>query len=107
MTPLGRLMAWYKSNCNGDWEHSYGVSVSTLDNPGWSLRISLADTVLEGEPFDSIEENRSDGDWIVCRLEDSEGKSFAAYGGPGNLEEMLLTFLCWAESVPIQSNEKG
>ena len=27
------LQAWYMSNCNGDWEHGYGVSVRTLDNP--------------------------------------------------------------------------
>jgi hypothetical protein len=36
------LMRWYLAECNGDWEHSYGVRVETLDNPGWSLKIDSA-----------------------------------------------------------------
>ena len=28
------LMNWYESNCDGDWEHSYGVKIESLDNPG-------------------------------------------------------------------------
>ena len=35
---------WYKGNCNGDWEHSYGITIETLDNPGWDFTIDL--TVL-------------------------------------------------------------
>ena len=30
-----RLQKWYKSQCNGDWEHSFGIKIETLDNPGW------------------------------------------------------------------------
>jgi hypothetical protein len=29
------LQAWYAEQCDGDWEHQFGVSVETLDNPGW------------------------------------------------------------------------
>lgn len=39
--PLKGLQDWYCSQCNGDWEHGYGVSIETLDNPGWSLKIEL------------------------------------------------------------------
>ena len=35
---------WYLSQCNGDWEHAYGVKIDTLDNPGWTLEVE--DTVL-------------------------------------------------------------
>ncbi len=27
---LERLCSWYSQKCNGDWEHSYGVSIDTL-----------------------------------------------------------------------------
>lgn len=30
------LQKWYKSQCDGDWEHEYGIKIETVDNPGWS-----------------------------------------------------------------------
>lgn len=44
MDTLQELQRWYRSQCNGDWEHSYGVKIDTLDNPGWSVTVELADT---------------------------------------------------------------
>lgn len=41
------LSSWYRKECNGDWEHTYGISIQTLDNPGWSVRIDLLDTSFE------------------------------------------------------------
>lgn len=31
---LERLERWYAAQCNGDWEHTYGVKIGYLDNPG-------------------------------------------------------------------------
>jgi len=36
---LTELQAWYVVQCDGDWEHTYGVKIETLDNPGWMLRV--------------------------------------------------------------------
>lgn len=33
------LQEWYIQNCDGDWEHCYGIKIGTLDNPGWSIDI--------------------------------------------------------------------
>lgn len=41
------LQRWYLGQCNDEWEHSFGVAIETLDNPGWSLRIELEETSLE------------------------------------------------------------
>ena len=35
---LNWLMQWYLGECNNDWEHTYGVEIGTLDNPGWSQK---------------------------------------------------------------------
>jgi Immunity protein 53 len=51
MNALQELQQWYQSQCNGDWEHTYGVKIDTLDNPGWSVTIELADTYLYGRTF--------------------------------------------------------
>lgn len=49
------LQDWYFENCNGDWEHTYGITIETLDNPGWQLKICLEDTKYENIGIDSYE----------------------------------------------------
>lgn len=82
--------------CNGDWEHTYGIFISNIDNPGWSLKVELKDTYLYNAAFEEIKIQRSDeGDWILCKIEEGD---FQGYGGPGNLSELIGIFLEWAEN---------
>lgn len=95
MEILAWIQHWYKEHCNGDWEHSYGMQISTLDNPGWAVKISLEDTGLQDIKFPGVEVDRSDNDWMTCKIgftDEREGIHFLGYGGPGNLEEILITF---------------
>ncbi|MDJ0951259.1 MAG: immunity 53 family protein [Alphaproteobacteria bacterium] len=87
------LQRWYEDQCDGDWEHSFGVKIETLDNPGWSVDVDLTETDLEGVPFETIKIDRTEHDWIYCDLR--EGKFFAACG-PQNLAEILRIFREWA-----------
>jgi hypothetical protein len=48
MSSLRSLEDWYASRCDGDWERSFGITIETLDNPGWAVRIDLAETRLAG-----------------------------------------------------------
>ena len=41
MNAVSDLQKWYRSQCNGEWEHAEGISIGTLDNPGWSIEVSL------------------------------------------------------------------
>jgi hypothetical protein len=91
---LQQLQKWYHSQCDGDWEHGYGVSIGTLDNPGWGVSINLKDTSLEGKPFTEIHRIEHETDWISCRIKDG---NFEGHGGPFMLEEILKIFLAWAE----------
>ena len=56
---LLRLQQWYASQCNGDWEHQFGVRVDTLDNSGWPVRIDLVGTLLEDRLCQEIAEGAS------------------------------------------------
>jgi hypothetical protein len=94
MDALTWLQGWYLSRCNGDWEHSHGIEISTIDNPGWSVEIDLAHTGLAGRPFVAGRENRGEQDWIDCRVEDGVFKGF---GGPLNLTGIFDVFRRWAE----------
>jgi hypothetical protein len=95
MNSLARLQQWYLDQCDEDWEHTYGVTISTLDNPGWNLEIDLKDTGLEGKSFEPVHygmfENAetSGNDWIFCKV---DGDKFSAAGGPLKLEEIINMF---------------
>ncbi|GAA2482127.1 immunity 53 family protein [Winogradskya humida] len=86
------LQAWYATQCNGDWEHEFGIRIETLDNPGWTIVIDLGDTALEDKPYERQEIHRSEHDWIFTRV---ESRQFTASCGPLNLGEVLHLFRCW------------
>lgn len=93
MEVLKWLEKWYLSNCDGDWEHGYGIRIETLDNPGWAVRINLEDTLLEDKPFENVDYERTDKDWVHCKLKDGW---YEGFGGACNLEEILNIFKLWA-----------
>jgi hypothetical protein len=83
------LMSWYRDQCDGDWEHQYGVEIGTLDNPGWSFAVDLLDTKFEGRTVDRVVQERSDDDWIHLW---SDGVKFHVACGPTNLGEAIEAF---------------
>ncbi|WP_163341178.1 immunity 53 family protein [Desulfopila sp. IMCC35008] len=99
MKAIKELEEWYLSQCNEDWEHTYGVEIGTLDNPGWLLKIDLMDTDLEDSEYQEFsygvgEEADTSGDnWLITKLENGK---FVGYGGPQKLEELIRLFLAWA-----------
>ena len=90
---LASLQTWYDAQCNGEWEHRYGVTVETLDNPGWRVTIDLTGTALAAKPFDAIEDLSSASEWLHCSVQESQ---FRGAGGPHQLEAILRVFLDWA-----------
>lgn len=88
------LEQWYKSQCDGDWEHLFGIKIETLDNPGWCISIDILDTILENKIFEDYEIMNGDEDWIFCRVKDG---CFDGAGDPTKLEEIILKFKEWVE----------
>lgn len=80
---------WYKNNCNGDWEHSYGISVDTLDNPGWDIKIDLKNTTLQDRKIEYNLIEKDEDDWYGIKVEDAQ---FIASGDPAKLEFLLNKF---------------
>jgi hypothetical protein len=92
MTSLNRLTKWYASQCNGDWEHRYGVKIETLDNPGWLVEIDLLGTKGENKSVDRTKLEKTENDWIQYWV---ENRKFHAACGPGNLSEVIDIFCDW------------
>jgi hypothetical protein len=81
------------------------VKIDTLDNPGWSIKIDLAHTPMQGraferveygEPSEDLEEWKRTGSWWVARV---EGGTFAVSCGPLDLSAAIGVFRRWVEAA--------
>ena len=95
MTAIQRLQHWFIANCDGDWEHGMGITISTLDNPGWLIDINVEGTALAGIIKSPTAVDRGLNNWLHASC---DGNVFRLRCGPSNLEEALLLFLNLAES---------
>lgn len=99
MDRLNELQDWYAAQCDGEWEHRYGVSIESLDNPGWLLKVELTGTALAARRFEAIRTGVGEGDhpvsrrWMVCEVKD---QVWVGAGDESKLKELLRVFLDWA-----------
>lgn len=107
MSHLEALQEWYALMCDDDWEHEFGVSVDTIDNPGWTVTVDLERTPLEGCEC-SIDARYAGGEWLHVV---GDGKKFKAACGPRSLDRAVATFLWFAqedsELSPQERAERG
>jgi hypothetical protein len=89
---LSWIEDWYCSQCDGRWEHDYGLKIDTIDNPGWSLTVDLTRTPKESAAASETKIERSDTDWVHYFVREAR---FEALGGARNLREMLCLFRNW------------
>ena len=102
MNSIEWLQSWYKAQCNGDWEHQYGVEIVTIDNPGWRLKIDLTGTPLDGVSMPEVRSSEinhagleGNQEWLHCKV---EGNRFVGAGGPTSLLQVCEVFKSWFES---------
>lgn len=93
------LQNWYKSNCDGDWEHENLVRIQSLDNPGWLLEIEMMNissklSIKKWELFEVSEEN-----WLGYDVEEHK---FTASGDPTKLEALIMIFKILLEEGQIE-----
>jgi hypothetical protein len=103
------IQSWYLRNCDGDWEHQFGIVIETLDNPGWSVTVDLEMTALDGKTIDlicrgvseeeSLGGSSGDIDWLVCKTENNK---FIGYGGPRNLARIIQEFKIFSEKHEVE-----
>jgi hypothetical protein len=95
---LERLEEWFESNCDGDWEHGYGIRIETLDNPGWMLRFDLTGTRLQDATVDRVSKNGpNENIWIDYW---TDGSTLYLACGPRSLHDALEIALDLLEDPP-------
>ncbi len=109
MDDIERLQNWFRKQCNGEWEHSNGVTIQSTDNPGWWISIDLHATGMENTPFPPIirGDGRSDDPqptWLNCQVIDG---IFQGAGDSERLGEILRLFLSWVDKTESQNGDEG
>jgi hypothetical protein len=93
------LERFYVSECDGDWEHQYGVKIETLDNPGWMVKVDVFETELHDLHIEYAQEERSASDWLGIEL---VKQRFRGVGDPYKLTTILERF-----RLLVEENRKG
>ncbi len=83
------MQEWYTKQCDGEWEHHYGVEIDTLDNPGWHVVIDVESTELSDVNFDGYTMENGNDDWYFIEM---KNRQFRATGDPSKLEFLLSNF---------------
>lgn len=83
------LQEWLLDHSDGEWEHDEGVTIESLDNPGWLLRVALTGTDLEGAVLDKRELNGESASWVHAW---ADGTTFDAAAGPLGLGAAIEEF---------------
>ena len=97
MHPVEFLQSWYQAQANGEWERARGVTIETLETPGWMVTVDLAGTVLDGRTMVAVQRERSAQDWLLCEVEE---KQFRGQGDSQKLLTILEIFQRWASEPP-------
>ncbi len=88
------LQGWYHLQCDGDWEHEFGINIKTVDNPGWYVTIDLTGTECEELDFENVTYEANESDWYYCQKKDNR---FDVSCSPSNLTLVLKIFRHWVE----------
>lgn len=104
MTELEWIMNWFDSQCDGDWEHEYGIKIITSDNPGWIVRIDLAETELEKLNIEYYLVEKSEQDWYGISIKKSV---FEGVGDTNKLSFILNKFKELVDEFKSSANSRA
>ena len=93
MNPLEFLLSWYRKQCNGTWEQANGITIETMNTPGWMVTIDLIETPLQDKPMPAVRQERSETDWLLCEVDHNR---FRGQGDAQKLILILQAFQTWA-----------
>jgi hypothetical protein len=104
MSHMNALQEWYALMCDGDWEHSFGIRIDTVDNPGWVVSIDIIETPASGQ-ICNFDREFPAGEWLQVKC---DGKTFEIACGPRSLDRGISAFLRFADQEPsLSAQERG
>ncbi len=87
---LNWLSNWYKIECNGDWEHTYGITINITQDRVF-VEIDIDDTRFDNDSIMSeIKFESSKNDWVNIEI---ENQKFVAKGDRSKLIQIIEYFI--------------
>jgi hypothetical protein len=96
MEILDWIQNWFKTNCDGEWEHREVIQITTLDNPGWEIEIDISKTSIANMDLKWILNENGRKDWHGVKI---ENQKFTAAGDSGKLIFILGLFREMIEKI--------
>jgi hypothetical protein len=96
MEILDWIQNWFKTNCDGEWEHREVIQITTLDNPGWEIEIDISKTSIANMDLKWILNENGRQDWHGVKI---ENQKFTAAGDSGKLIFILGLFREMIEKI--------
>jgi hypothetical protein len=96
MEILDWIQNWFKTNCDGEWEHREVIQITTLDNPGWEIEIDISKTSIANMDLKWILNENGRTDWHGVKI---ENQKFTAAGDSGKLIFILGLFREMIEKI--------
>lgn len=96
MEILDWIQDWFKTNCDGHWEKSEVIQITTLDNPGWEIEIDISKTSIASMHLKWILNENGKQDWYGVKI---ENQKFTAAGDSGKLTFLLGLFREMIEKI--------
>lgn len=98
MDVIREIQKWFQDHCDGKWEQSNRITITSCDNPGWWVKIDIRGTALESKSFNRIRtgdfsQNIPQPPWIDCYIEKG---IFNGAGDVMQLSIILEYFIDWA-----------
>lgn len=104
MDNLNWIQNWYLKQCDGYWEHDYGIKISNIDNPGWDLTIDIFETLLEGTTLKYELFEKSENDWYAFEVKNNQ---FIGIGDPLKLNLLIQIFRKLYEEAENKKKNNG
>ena len=80
------LLRWYAARCDGAWEHRYGFTIESCDNPGLQVTVDIATEPALRPEADRPLTQEGDDPGVSMMIRDRKLVAFAA---PGRERQML------------------
>lgn len=82
------LMQWYKSQCDGDWEHMFGMKIQSDEKANWTVKIDLCNTTMQWIEIPPVYINNGLNDWMKV-TEGKDENGFFQFVGNGDSTKLI------------------
>ena len=96
------FMKWYEAQCDGEWEHMFGITICSDENASWHVDIDLNETNWEFSDLQPILFGNRNQNWMeIKKIQNKSG--YNKFIGNGDSEKLLKILRKFYEFIQANS----